>query len=113
MTLARFSIEDRLKGVWFFEETLLPTDTNIEVVLGMFFLSFDNSNVEFAELRKHTRRLYNVAEALPTISWVKLIHKKEFAKTALNENSETFIMHVLALGTTMIHPSRVSQIDAL
>ena len=36
-------------------------------------------------------RLYQLTK------WVKLIDKKEFAKTALDKESETFVVHVAAL----------------
>ncbi len=54
MTLARFSLQDSLGKVWFFEETFLLADTSMEVVLGMPFLSLSNADVEFAELGKLT-----------------------------------------------------------
>ncbi len=52
MALARFSLQDSLARVWFFKETFLLTDTNMEVVLEMPFLSFSNTDVKFAELGK-------------------------------------------------------------
>ncbi len=91
----------------------LLADTSMEVVLGMLFLSLSNTDVKFAELEKLIWRSYIVAEALPITSRVELIDKKEFAKAALDENSETFVVHVAAieLPTAMlIHPSRVPQV---
>ncbi len=113
MALSWFSIQDSLKRVWFFEETFLLTDISIEIVLGMLFLSLSNANIEFAELENLTWRLYTEAEALSTTSRVELIHKREFAKAALNKNSETFVVHVAALElpTAMpIHVSRALQV---
>lgn len=83
----------------------------MKVVLEIFFLSFNNTNIKFAELKKLTWRIYTTAEALPTTSWVKLVNKKEFAKAALDENSKTFMVHVvfLKVPTAMpIYPSRIS-----
>ncbi len=97
MALARFSLQNSLGRIWFFEETFLLTNTSMEVILVMPFLSFSNADVKFAELGKLTGRSYTTAEALPTTSWVKLIDKKEFAKAALDGNSETFVVHVAAL----------------
>ncbi len=77
----------------------------MEVVLGMPFLSLSNSDVKFAELGKLTWRLYTAADALPTTSRVKFIGKREFAKAALDENSETFVIHVATLESMTIHPS--------
>ncbi len=113
MASARFSIQDSLGRVRFFEETFLLADTSMEVVLGMPFLSLSNANVEFAELEKLTWRTYTAAEAIPTTRRVKLINKREFTRAALDENSETFVVHVLALEATMIHVSQAAQIAAL
>ncbi len=108
MASARFSIQDSLGRVRFFEETFLLVDTSMEVVLGMPFLSFSNANVEFVKLGKLTWRTYTAAEALPTTSWVELINKRELARAALDKNSETFVVHVSALEVTTIHPSRAA-----
>ncbi len=113
MASARFSIQDSLGRVWFFEETFLLADTSMEMVLRMPFLSFSNVDVEFAELGKLTWRTYKTAEVLPTTNWVKLIDKKEFARAALDENSETFVVHVSALEVTTIHHFWAAQIVAL
>ncbi len=113
MASARFSIQDSLGKIWFFEETFLLADTSMEVVLGMPFLSLSNANVEFTELGKLTWRTYTAVEASPTTSWIKLIDKKEFARTVLDKNSETFVVHVSALEAMTIHPSRAAQITAL
>ncbi len=85
----------------------------MEVILETPFLSFNNADVEFAELKKLTWRLYTVAKALSTTSWVELIDKRKFAKTALDENSKTFIVYVSALEATIIHLSRTTQIATL
>ncbi len=81
-------------------------DTSLEVVLRMSFLSLGNADVEFAELEKLTWRTYTAAEALPPIHQVELIDKEEFAKVAIDENSETFVMHMSALDVAelSIHP---------
>ncbi len=41
---ARFSLQDSLGRVRFFEETFLLADTSIEVVLGMPFLALSNTD---------------------------------------------------------------------
>ena len=69
----------------------LLADTTIEIVLKMLFLALSNADVEFTELGKFTWRSYITVRIT---SWIKLIDKKEFAKTALNENSETFMVYV-------------------
>ncbi len=84
------------------------TDTSIEVVLGMLFLSLSNADVKFAKLGKLTWRSSTTVEALFTTSWVELINKREFAKAALDKSFETFIMHITSLETMMIHLSRAA-----
>ena len=82
----------------------------------MPFLTLSNSDIQFAE-KKLTWRSYTAAEALPTTKRVELINKKEFAKAALDEESETFVVHVAALEAPLagmaIHSSREAQISAL
>ena len=50
---------------------------------------------------------------MPTTSWVELIDRKEFAKAALDENLETFEIHILALEGITIFLSQVVKIVAL
>lgn len=50
--LASFSIKYSLENIWFFEEIFLLADTNIEVVMKMSFLTFNNIETEFKELNK-------------------------------------------------------------
>lgn len=69
----------------------------MEVVLKMAFLSLSNADVEFAKSGKLTSRSYDTIKALPTISAVKLIKKKEFAKVALDKNSDTFVVYIATL----------------
>lgn len=71
--------------------------TSIKLILGIFFLSLNNIDVEFTELKKLTWRSYTAIEALLITSQIKLIDKRQFAKAVLNQNSETIIIHVTAL----------------
>ena len=106
MVSEEFSSQNSLGRVRFFEETFLLADTNIEMVLGMPFLSLINADFQF-NAREFNWRSYITAEALPTARQVELINKHEFAWTVLDENSETFVMHVAALSNRelAIHPS--------
>ncbi len=113
MVSASFSIPDSLGRVRLFEERFLLADTSMEVVLRIPFLSYSNADVKFAELRKLTWRSYTVTNVLPTTSQVKLIDKREFAKAALDENSETFVVHVATLEAMTIHLSQAAQIPTL
>ncbi len=71
-------------------------------------LIFINIIVEFIELEKLTQRFYTIAKALSFTNRIERIDKKEFAKAALDENSEIFIIHALALEITTIYPSRAA-----
>ena len=114
MAIAGFSIQDKSGRARFFEETFLLADTSMEVVLGMPFLSLSNADIQF-DTESFTWRSYSAAEALPTTRQVELINKHEFAKVALDENSETFVVHVAALEAlkSAIHSSWASLLAAL
>ena len=113
MVLASFQVEDKLERARFFQESFLLIDTSVKVMLGMPFLTFSNANIQFAE-KELTWKSYTAAETLPTTKRVKLIDKKEFAKAALDVESETFVVHVSALKAPLsqmtIYSSRAAQI---
>lgn len=114
MGLARFLLQDSLKKVRFFKKTFLLADTNMEVILRMIFLSMSNVDVEFAmKSEKLTWRSYIAIKILSTTNRVKLINKSIFAKAALDENSEIFIVQITTLEiptTISFHPSQVTQV---
>ena len=113
MVLASFQVEDKLGKIQFLQKTFLLADISTEVVLGMPFLTLSNTDVQFIE-KELTWRTYTTAEALPTTKRVELINKKEFAKAALDENSETFVDYVVSLNLTPgIYPDRTAQIASL
>ena len=113
MVLASFQIEDKLGKIRFFQETFLLANISAEVVLGMPFLTLSNADVQFIE-KELTWRSYTTAEALLTTKRLELINKKEFAKMALDEKFETFVVHVESLNLTPgIHPDKVAQIAFL
>ena len=80
----------------------------------MPFLSLSNANFQFST-REFNWRSYTIIEALPTARRLELIDKHKFARTALDENSETFVVHVAALNNLelAIHPSRAPLLAAL
>ena len=49
MVLVGFSVQDKLTKVWLFEETFLLSDTSIEVVLRIPFLTLSDADVQFVE----------------------------------------------------------------
>ncbi len=89
-------------------------NTSMEVVLRILFLALSNADIQFSA-EELTWRTYTVAEALPITSWVEFIDKRKFAKAALNKNSKTFVIYVLALAVaeSSIHPFQTAQIAAL
>lgn len=83
------------------------------MVLGIFFQAFSNTNFQF-DTEKLIWRSYTTAGALSTTSRVEHIDKRKFAQTALDKNSETFVIHVAALEILIkmpIYPSRASQVQ--
>ena len=81
----------------------------------MLFLTFSNTDIQFAE-KELTWRSYTAKEALPTTQRIQLIDKKEFAKAALDENIKAFVIHVSSLSPVSkitIYPAREAQIVLL
>ena len=112
MVLASFQVEDKLGRTRYFQETFLLADISMEVVLGMPFLTLSNADIQFAE-KELTWRSYTAVEALPTTKRVEIIDKKKFARAALDEHVEVFVVHVTFLSTMAIHPAREAQIASL
>ena len=113
MVLANFQVENSLRRARFFQKTFLLANIIAEVVLDMPFLTLSNTDVQFVE-KKLAWKSYTTAEALPTAKQVELINKKELAKMALNEKSESFVVHVASLNRTPgIHPDKATQIASL
>ena len=96
MVLADFQVEDKLGRARFFQKTFLLADISAKVVLDMPFLILSNADIQFVE-KELTWRSYTTAMALPTTKRTELIDKKKFAKAALDENSETFLVYVAFL----------------
>ena len=96
IVIAGFPVEDKFGIARFFQELFLLADTSMEVVLEMLFLTFGNVDIQFAE-KELTWRSYTTAEALPITKQMEFIDRREFAKAALDEEFETFLVHVIAL----------------
>lgn len=81
----------------------------------MLFLTLSNADVQFEE-KKLEQRSYKTAEALPTTKRVELINKRGFAAVALDENVETFVVHIAILSTAptmQVYPLYQAQISLL
>lgn len=49
IVLASFQIKDKLRKIQFFRKTFLLTDISVEIILNIFFLIFNNTNIQFAK----------------------------------------------------------------
>lgn len=103
MIIARFSIYDKLKKVWFFEKIFLIAYISIKTILGIPFLSLNNVNIRFAETSDFTWKNYTTTEALANIKRIEFNDKKQFAKAALEENAKIFVIHITALSPLLIY----------
>ena len=116
MVIAGFQVENKLGRARFFQESFLLAETSMEVVPQMSFLTLSNANIQFAR-KELTWRSYTTAEALLTTKQIELLDKKEFAKAALDEKSETFVLHVAAMEALLagmaIHFLQTAQILTL
>ena len=61
----------------------------------MLFFSFSNPNIQFAK-RDLIWRSYITKKALLTTQMVELLNKNEFAKVAIDRESKTFVVYVVA-----------------
>lgn len=84
----------------------------MEVVLEMHFFPLSNAHFWF-DIKKLTWWSYTATKVLPTTRWIKLIDRSKFAKAALNEKREIFVLYISALEAMTIRPSQVAQIATL
>lgn len=49
MVLANFQVDNKYGRLWFFQETFLVANTSANIILGMFYLTFSNTNIAFAD----------------------------------------------------------------
>ena len=96
-----FQVEDKLGKTRFLQELFLLANTSIKVILRISFLIVSNVDIQFAE-KKLTWRSYIAVKTLATTKRVEPIDKTNFAKIALNEESEPFVVHVAALEALLI-----------
>ena len=66
IVIASFQISDKFKKSQFFWITFLSTNNNIEIILKIRFLSFNNINVAFVDC-KFIQSFYITINGLPTI----------------------------------------------
>lgn len=80
----------------------LLADTNIKVVLGMFFLSMTNENIKF-NTEELTWRKSTIAEAMLIVKQVEFIIKFKFIKVILDKDSKTYVVYLAILRITKIY----------
>lgn len=80
-------------------------DTGVVVVLDMPFFLLNNVGILFAK-KEFTWRSYTIAKVLPATKKVELIDKNKFAKVALDENIEAFVVHVASIESISIYLDR-------
>ncbi len=99
----------------FFEKSFLLADVKPNIVLGMFFLTMNNADIDF-QARDLQWRSYTTGNVLPTTKQVQLIGKKKYAIAALDLEHETFVVHVAALSVNLgdkVYPLKRAQIAYL
>lgn len=105
MVITWFQVSNKLNRARVFQKTFLLADNSINIILGIPFLTLNNTNIIFVE-RKLTWKSYIIAEVLPTIWQVKIIDKKKFTKVALDENVKASVVYmVLLISKILIHPA--------
>ena len=73
MVIAAFQVVDKLGHFWFFQKIFLLGNISMKVVLGMFFLTFSNANVQFVE-KELTWRTYTTKQAFPSTRQFEIIN---------------------------------------
>lgn len=63
----------------------------------MPFLFLNNTNIQFAILKKLIQRYYIIVKILFITSQVKFINKKKFTKIKINKNFKIFIIFMIIL----------------
>ncbi len=115
MVVSTFSVSDKDGREKFFEKSFLLADVKPEIVLGIFFLTMSNADVDF-QAQNLQWRSYTTGDIFSTTRRVELIGKKEFTVAALDSEHEAFIVHLAALNVNPgdeIHPLRGAQIAHL
>ena len=115
MIVSTFFVLNKNDRERFFEESFLLAIVEPEIVLGIFFLTMNNADVDF-QVRNLQWRSYITGDILLTTRQVKPIGKKEFAAAVLNPKHKAFVVHVVAFSIDPgdeIHPSRRAQIAYL
>lgn len=105
MVIAFFSMEDKKRRFYFFEETFLLVDISLDIALGISFFTLSNVKIDFVG-RYIYLRIYIIAKILLTMKQVELIRKRKFVVIALDLENKVFVIYVSSINQDLnIYPS--------
>lgn len=114
MVVSIFSMSNKNSKMRFFEKNFLLANVKPDIVLGIFFLTINNANVNF-KAQNLQWRSYTTAKVLLTIRKIKLIEKKKFIIAILYSDYKTFVVYIAIRNISLhiidkIHSSSKAQI---
>ena len=108
-------VSDRLKRVRFFKNIFLACDSDSPVILGMSWLILANLNVHWEIDEKKSGHLewkkYDAQTVLETFRRIDLSDVEDWAKEAINEANQVYVMHVKHIPESIIMSSEESKPD--
>ena len=93
IVIVDLEIEDKVGKSRFFQKTFLVANIKFEIVLEMLFLKISNADIVFSK-KTLMWRFYAINKALLISEHVQIIDLKEFIITALDADSEIFVIHI-------------------
>lgn len=101
MVLVSFSIDDKTGRLWFFKDTFLIVNINIDIVLGMPFFTTSNVKINFLKWKLNWK-LYTIVETFLIIKQVK-VEKKKFIAAAFDFDDKIFVVYVVSFTNTNVY----------
>lgn len=96
-----FLVDDKDEKSWFFEETFLLANINMNIALRILFLTLSIIEVNFTN-REFKWKSYTIVKAFPTTKQVELVRNKEFAAAALNLDNKIFIVRLVLFADSVL-----------
>lgn len=93
MVVSTFSFIDKDGREMFLEKSFLLANVKSNIVLGKFFLTMNNSNIDF-QARDLQLKSYTIGDMLSITRRVKLMVKKKFTVIALEPEHKAFVKHI-------------------
>ena len=94
IVITDFQIENKANRPRFFPKIFLVANIKFEIILGMFFLKFNNADMPF-DGKILMQKTYTTNKALSTIEQVQIINKKNFVIVALNIDNKMFVIYMI------------------